>query len=71
MAYRTKQEELAIITQTYDLILWSSNHTGTFPWSYLFRGNILYTVYRHQLAVNTSLSHQFYIPAVNPQEDFE
>lgn len=31
MAYRTKQEELAIITQTYDLILWSCNHTGKFP----------------------------------------
>ena len=26
-----KQEELVIITKTYDLILWSCNHTGRFP----------------------------------------
>jgi len=36
MAYRTKQEELAIITQTYDLILWSCNHTGKFPRNHRF-----------------------------------
>lgn len=26
-----KQEKLVIITKTYDLILWSYNHTGRFP----------------------------------------
>jgi hypothetical protein len=26
-----KQEELVIITKTYDLILWNCNHTGRFP----------------------------------------
>ena len=26
-----KQEELVIITKTYDLILWSCKHTGRFP----------------------------------------
>jgi len=26
-----KHEELVIITKTYDLILWSCNHTGRFP----------------------------------------
>ena len=26
-----KAEELTIITKTYDLILWSCNHTSTFP----------------------------------------
>ena len=27
-----KQEELAVITKTYDLILWSCNHTGRNDW---------------------------------------
>jgi len=26
-----KHEELVVITKTYDLILWSCNHTGRFP----------------------------------------
>lgn len=25
------QDELVVITKTYDLILWSCNHTGHFP----------------------------------------
>ena len=36
MTYRTKQEELAINTTTYDLILWSGNHTGKFPRNHRF-----------------------------------
>ena len=28
MAYRKDYEELKVITKTYDLILWSCNHTG-------------------------------------------
>ncbi len=31
-----KQEELVIITKTYDLILWSCNHTGRFPRQHRF-----------------------------------
>ena len=31
-----KQEELAVITKTYDLILWSCNHTGRFPRQHRF-----------------------------------
>jgi hypothetical protein len=30
------QEELVVITKTYDLILWSCNHTGRFPWKHRF-----------------------------------
>lgn len=36
MTYRTKQEELTVITKTYDLILWSCNHTGKFPRNHRF-----------------------------------
>ena len=36
MAGRTKQEELIVITKTYDLILWSCNHTGKFPRNHRF-----------------------------------
>jgi hypothetical protein len=31
MAGPKQTEELIIITKTYDLILWSCNHTGKFP----------------------------------------
>ena len=31
-----KQEELVVITKTYDLILWSCNHTGRFPRQHRF-----------------------------------
>ena len=31
-----KNEELIIITKTYDLILWSCNHTGRFPRQHRF-----------------------------------
>ena len=31
-----KKEELVIITKTYDLILWSCNHTGRFPRQHRF-----------------------------------
>src|SRR5436853_3828502 len=35
MSGRT-QEELVVITKTYDLILWSCNHTGKFPRNHRF-----------------------------------
>ncbi len=31
-----KTEELVIITKTYDLILWSCNHTSRFPRQHCF-----------------------------------
>lgn len=31
-----KTEELVVITKTYDLILWSCNHTGRFPRQHRF-----------------------------------
>jgi hypothetical protein len=31
-----KAEELIVITKTYDLILWSCNHTGRFPRQHRF-----------------------------------
>ena len=31
-----KQDELVIITKTYDLILWSCNHTGRLPRQHRF-----------------------------------
>jgi hypothetical protein len=31
MADLKRHEELVVITKTYDLILWSCNHTGKFP----------------------------------------
>ena len=31
-----KSEELTVITKTYDLILWSCNHTGKFPRNHRF-----------------------------------
>ena len=31
-----KTEELVVITKTYDLILWSCNHTGRFPRKHRF-----------------------------------
>jgi hypothetical protein len=31
-----KAEELAVITKTYDLILWSCNHTSRFPRNHRF-----------------------------------
>lgn len=36
MAKRRDHEELTIITKTYDLILWSCNHTGKFPRNHRF-----------------------------------
>src|SRR5271167_271987 len=36
MVYLKRQEELTIITKTYDLILWSCNHTGKFPRNHRF-----------------------------------
>lgn len=31
-----KTDELVVITKTYDLILWSCNHTGRFPRQHRF-----------------------------------
>ena len=31
-----KREELTVITKTYDLILWSCNHTSRFPRNHRF-----------------------------------
>src|SRR5277367_6252342 len=36
MIDRNRHEELVVITQTYDLILWSCNHTGKFPRNHRF-----------------------------------
>jgi hypothetical protein len=36
MAERKRHEELVVITKTYDLILWSCNHTGKFPRNHRF-----------------------------------
>src|SRR5450631_1294401 len=36
MAYRNRTDELTIITKTYDLNLWSCNHTGKFPRNHRF-----------------------------------
>jgi len=36
MAGRREQEEMFVITKTYDLILWSCNHTGKFPRNHRF-----------------------------------
>ena len=36
MAGRRKDEELVVIAKTYDLILWSCNHTGKFPRNHRF-----------------------------------
>lgn len=36
MTSRREQEELTVITKTYDLILWSCNHTVKFPRNYRF-----------------------------------
>ena len=32
-----KTDELVVITKTYDLILWSCNHTSRFPVTFLRR----------------------------------
>jgi hypothetical protein len=36
MADLKSHEELVVITKTYDLILWSCNHTGKFPCNHRF-----------------------------------
>jgi hypothetical protein len=36
MAMNRGKEELHVITKTYDLILWSCNHTGKFPRNHRF-----------------------------------
>jgi hypothetical protein len=36
MVGHTEQEELVVITKTYDLILWSCNHTSKFPRNHRF-----------------------------------
>jgi hypothetical protein len=36
MTDRKSQQELIVITKTYDLILWSCNHTGKFPRNHRF-----------------------------------
>jgi hypothetical protein len=36
MVWRRDNEELTVITKTYDLILWSCNHTGKFPRNHRF-----------------------------------
>lgn len=36
MAIRGDHQELTVITKTYDLILWSCNHTGRFPRNHRF-----------------------------------
>ena len=33
---RKRTDELTVITKTYDLILWSCNHTGKFPRNHRF-----------------------------------
>ena len=35
-AYRKDDEELTVITKTYDRILWSCNHRGKFPRNHRF-----------------------------------
>src|SRR3954471_9259309 len=36
MANLKRHEDLVVITKTYDLILWSCNHTGRFPRNHRF-----------------------------------
>jgi hypothetical protein len=36
MSSRPSQEELTVLTKTYDLILWSCHHTGKFPRNHRF-----------------------------------
>ncbi len=36
MPVRKDNEELTVITKTYDFILWSCNHTGKFPRNHRF-----------------------------------
>src|SRR5215813_6856021 len=36
MAFRRDYEDLTVITKTYDLILWSCNHTSKFPRNHRF-----------------------------------
>src|SRR5712671_3515038 len=36
MADSKRTDELVVITKTYDLILWSCNHTGKFPRNHRF-----------------------------------
>ena len=36
MVGRRSDKELIVITKTYDLILWSCNHTGMFPRNHRF-----------------------------------
>src|SRR3954463_10871680 len=36
MSDRKRTDELTVITKTYDLILWSCNHTGKFPRNHRF-----------------------------------
>lgn len=36
MAVHRGQEELTVITKTYDLILWNCHHTGKFPRNHRF-----------------------------------
>src|SRR3954449_1026281 len=36
MSVRRSQEELTVLTKTYDLILWSCHHTGQFPRNHRF-----------------------------------
>ena len=36
MAGRKRDDELVVITKTYDLILWSCNHTSKFPRNHRF-----------------------------------
>jgi hypothetical protein len=36
MSVRRSQEELTVLTKSYDLILWSCHHTGRFPRNHRF-----------------------------------
>ena len=36
MPANREKEELNVVTRTYDLILWSCNHTGKFPRNHRF-----------------------------------
>ena len=36
MSVRRSQEELPVLTKTYDMILWSCHHTGKFPRNHRF-----------------------------------
>ena len=61
MAVRRGQEELIVITKTYDFILWSCNHTGKFPRTHRFvlGGRIERNLYDLlEILIRAKYSHQ-------------